>query len=149
PPLASLLLLHDLRNFLVRGVLGLGLVGVGQFLHLLLTRIPLVLGHLLRLLGGLEGLVAIPADVADGALGFLGELLYAGGHLLSLLAAHGRDGQADDLAVALRRQAQAAGLDGLFDLLDAAGVERADEDLLRVRRADGGELAQRRRRAVV
>ena len=39
-------------------------------------------------------------------------------------------------------------LDGLFDVLDRAGIERADDDLRRLRGADRGQLLDRRRRAV-
>ena len=70
-------------------------------------------------------------------------------HLLALLAAHRRHLQADHLAVVVGRHAQVAGADRLLDVLEDARVERPDDDLLRVGRADLGQLLQRRRRAVV
>ena len=58
------------------------------------------------------------------------------------LAAHlgrqRRNVDADHAAVVLRIEAQAAGLDRLFDVLDRAGIERANHDLRRLGRADRG-----------
>src|SRR5262249_42569877 len=48
-----------------------------------------------------------------------------------------------------RRQAQIAGLDRLDDVADDRRVKRADEDLLRLWRAQVGHLLERRRRAIV
>ena len=63
-------------------------------------------------------LVGVAADVADGDLRFLGQLLGAGDHLPAHVARERRDVEADHLAVALRREAQVAGDDALFDVLD-------------------------------
>ena len=51
-------------------------------------------------------------------------------------------------AVALRIEAQVAGLDRLLDVLERAGIVRANDDLLRLGRTDRGDLLDRRRRAV-
>ena len=68
---------------------------------------------------------------------------------MPLLAAHGRHGQADHLAVVVGRHAQVAAADRFFDLLEGGLIEGPDEDLLRVGRADLGQLLERGGRAVV
>ena len=69
--------------------------------------------------------------------------------LLALLDRQGRDVEPDHLAVGVGRQAQVADLDRLDDVADHRGIERPDQDLLRLGRAQVGELLQRRRRAVI
>ncbi len=59
-----------------------------------------------------------------------------------------RNVDADHAAVVLRVEAQVACADRLFDVLDRAGVERADHDLRRLGRADRGQRLDRRLRAV-
>ena len=69
--------------------------------------------------------------------------------LLALLDRQRRDVEPDHLAVGVGRQAQVAGLDRLDDVADHRRIERADQDLLRLGRAQVGQLLQRRRRAVI
>ncbi len=76
--------------------------------------------------------VGVAADVADGDFGFLGQLLGAGHHLAAHFARERRDVEADHLAVALRREAQVAGDDALFDVLDRPRIERPNHKLLRL-----------------
>ena len=88
------------------------------------------------LLAGVGVLVGVAADVADGDLGFLGQLLRAGHHLLAHVARQRRNVEPDDLAVAVGRQAQVAVDDAPLDVLDDRRIERPDDQLLRLGRAD-------------
>jgi hypothetical protein len=76
------------------------------------------------------------------------QLLDAGGHLPSHVGGEGRDGDADDAAIALRIQSQIAGLNRLFDVLDGAGVEGADDDLVGLGGANAGQCLDRSRRSI-
>src|SRR5438132_5449582 len=60
----------------------------------------------------------------------------------------GRDVEADDRAVGIRREAEIRRLDRLLDRLDEAAVVRLDQDLPWLGRVDLRELDQRRRNAV-
>src|SRR5207302_1055757 len=87
--------LFSKARFLVRHLRDLVLVLLEQVLHLLLALVAVVLSHLLGLLGLVEVLVGVAADVAAGDLGLLAGLPDARRHLLPLLAAHRRHLQPD------------------------------------------------------
>ncbi len=76
------------------------------------------------------------------------KLLDAADHLAADLGRQRRHVQADQPAVVLRIEAQVARLDGLFDVLERAGIVGANDDLVRLGRADGGHLLDRHGRAV-
>src|SRR5262245_933014 len=71
PPCGSVhrLLFHDFFGFLVGHLRYLVFVGFEQILNLLLAFVALVFGHFLVLLGGLDGLVGVAADIAACDLG--------------------------------------------------------------------------------
>ena len=94
------------------------------------------------------GFVAVAADVADGDLRLLGQLADAADHLAADFGRERRHVQADHAAVVLRSEAEIAGLDRLFDVLQRAGIVRADDDLVRLGSADRGDLLDGRRRAI-
>src|SRR5579875_495446 len=142
-------LLHDLRFFLRRHLGDPLLEFLQQRLYFLFAAIALVFGHFLGLLRLIEVLIAVAADVAASNLGVLGGFLDALHHLLTLFATHGRHLQADHLAVVVGRHAQIAGANGLLDLLEDAGIVRANDNLLWIRRADLGQLFQGCRRAII
>src|SRR5262245_14060336 len=89
------LLFQHFFGLLISRLLDLLLIPLEEGLHLLLAFVALVLGHFLAFLGLFEVLVGVAANIADGNLGLLGQLLDARDHLLALFAAHGRHGQAD------------------------------------------------------
>src|SRR5207237_43674 len=60
-----------------------------------------------------------------------------------------RDGEADELAVGHRVEAEIALADGLLDVLDLTLLPRLDGDQTRLGDADGGHLLDRRGHAVV
>src|SRR5262249_15439476 len=112
-PRSPSLLLHDLFGLLVRRFRDLPFKVLEQSLHFFLALVALVLGQLSILLGRVEMLVAVAADVAACDLGVLGRFLDARHHLLPLLAAEGRHGEANHLAVVVRRHAEVARPDRL------------------------------------
>src|ERR671936_797101 len=69
--------------------------------------------------------------------------------LLTPLLGELRDGQADDLPVVRRRQAQVGLLDRALDRLQRVGVEGLNGEQSRLGRVDRGELLERRLLAVV
>src|SRR5207302_2576538 len=79
-------------------------------------------------------------------LGLLADQLHV---LLAALFGEWRDGHADDLPVVRGVQAHVARAQGLLDGPDLALVVDLDHQQPRLRRADLGELVQRRGRAVV
>jgi hypothetical protein len=121
---------------------------LGQLLHFFLGAVAIVFAHDLVFLLRFGGFVAVAADVANGHLGFFGELFDARDELLADLSGQRRDVQANQPSVVLRCEAQAAGEDRLLDVFDRAGIERTDDDLRRLRRTDRSELLDRRRRAI-
>ena len=70
-------------------------------------------------------------------------------HVAAALLGHGRNGNADDLAVGDGIEAEIGGLDGLLNLLEDGGVPGRDEDELRLGRGDLRHLVDGRVRAVV
>src|SRR5262249_50621669 len=143
------LLLRNLFALGRRQLVRLGLVLLEDVLHLVLGLLGVVLGHGLGLLLGLDMLVGVAADVAARHLGILGQFLDLLRQLGPLLAGHGRDLEADHLAIIVRGQAQVAVPDRLLDVLEGGRVKWLDQELLWFRRADRGKLLDRRRRAVV
>eukprot|EP00166_Cyanidium_caldarium_P001937 ctg_204.g148 len=89
------------------------------------------------------------ADVAQGDARILGHLFGHLDQLASPLLSHRRHGDADQVAVGGRRQAQVALDDGLLDLHDGGLVVRLDLDEVGGGRRYAGQLRQRRLEAVV
>ena len=143
----TLILHHLLLRALARS-LALFFVLLGEFLDLFLDAVAVVFGEVFVFLGLVGDLVAVAADVADGDLGLLGQLLDAADHLAPHLGRQRRHVEADHPAVALRVEPQVAGLDRLLDVLDRARIVRADDDLRGLGGADRSDLLDRHRRAV-
>ena len=111
--------------------------------------VHVVLGDDLVLLGVLEHLVGLTADVAHRHAGFFRPPM----HLLDQRAAaffgQRRHHQTDDLAVVGRSDAQIRLHDRLLDRADVAGAEGLDGDQARLWHADSGQLIHGGRQAVV
>ena len=70
------------------------------------------------LLGLLDVVDCVAADVADGDLGVLAVFVDLLRQILAALLGQLREDQADDAAVVLRVDAEIGGLDGLFNRLE-------------------------------
>src|SRR5512143_2375270 len=124
-------------------------VFVGQILHLFLRLLAVVLGHVLVLLRLLQVLDGVAADVAQGDLRLLAEFLRQLDEVAPTLLVERRDGDADDLAVVHRVEAEVRGEDRLVDEGDGGAVVRLDRERVGVEDGDVAELVERRERAVV
>ena len=98
---------------------------------------------LLELVGG------VAAQVADLDPGLLHPLVDDSDEVLATLLGEWRDVEPDDRPVDVGHQPDVALGDRLLDGAEDAAVPRLDDDLVRLRDADPGELVERRRRAVV
>ena len=110
----------DLHQFLF--LLGAHLVDlfdvlVGEVLNVLFGLLLVVLGQLTLLLGLLNVVDCVAADVADGDLGILGVFADLLREILAALLGQLREDEADNAAVILRVDAEIRGLDGLFNRL--------------------------------
>src|SRR5262245_1589306 len=121
---------------------------VGRLLDGVVAATLLVLGHLLVLCEGLQLVVGLSPDVPDRHPRVLRELVHGLGELLAPVLGEGRQGEADHLAVVGGREAEVRLRDRLLDVVHLARVPRLDQQRLRIRHGDGGELIDRRDVAV-
>ena len=125
----------DLHQFLF--LLGAHLVDlldvlVGEILNVLFGLLLVVLGQFALLLGLLDVVDCVAADVADGDLAGLGILMDLLDELLTALLRELREVQADGLAVVLRVDAKVRLLNGALDGLEGRAVPRGDDELARI-----------------
>jgi hypothetical protein len=98
--------LHDLAFFAPPDLIYLTDRLVGQFLQPILGALDLVLGDVLFLLRLPQVVDRIAATVSDGHAGFLNALVNLLHEVTAALFVQGRQAEADDRAVAVRRQAE-------------------------------------------
>src|SRR5215216_2236277 len=127
----------------------LGHVLVGDALEALLGPAQLVLGDVAVALQALQGVLLVPADVADAGPRLLGPVLGQAHVLLAPLLGELGEGQADDLAVVGRVDAQVGVADGLLDRGGGVAVVRRDDQQAGLGGGDAGQLLERGRGAVV
>ena len=84
---------------------------VGQVLDVLFGLLLVVLGQFALLLGLLDVVDRVAADVADGDLGVFGVFADLLGEVLAALLGQLREDEADNAAVILRVDAEIRGLD--------------------------------------
>src|SRR4051794_782946 len=140
--------LQDLRLFALEVRVELGDALVGDLLKLGLRAALLVLADLALLAHLAQVVHDVAADVADLHAALLGDVMEDLDHLLAPLLGQRRDGQADELAVVGRVQAEVGVADRLLDRLDRVLVVGLHGQQLRLG-VDARELLERRRRAVV
>ena len=121
---------------------------VGDLLHLVEAPLLVVLRHLLVLGQLLQPIVGVAADDAHGVARLLGHLVDVAGQFLAALVGERRDGDADDLAVVVRVQAEVRGADGLLDRAHQRRVERLRDDHRRLGHRERGHLVERHAGAV-
>ena len=97
----------------------------------------------------LEVIGGVTPQVADLDSGLFHPLVDAPDDVLATLLGERRNVEADDRPVDVGHQADVALLDGLLDGAEDAAIPGLDDDLMRLRDADRGQLVERRRRAVV
>ena len=142
----------DLHQFLF--LLGAHLVDlldvlVGEILNVLFGLLLVVLGQFALLLGLLDVVDCVAADVADGDLGILGVFADLLREILAALLGQLREDEADNAAVILRVDAEIRGLDGLFNCLEQRPVPRLDDERAGVGGRDGADLVDGARLAVI
>src|SRR5262245_28229043 len=125
----------DFLLFAGEELIEFGDVGVGEFLDRGRVALELVLGQRLVVLGGLQLVVRLLPDVADGDLPFLAGLLRDLHELLPALLRERRDVEPDRVALPLRGELQVRRRDGLLDGLERVLVPGPDLDGLGVRGA--------------
>src|SRR5260221_1757119 len=144
PDMASRLNLEDLFLFRRADLVGHEDEAVGELLELGLSALHLVGGHAGALLLGLHLVVRVPAERADLHAALLHLLVEDLHQISTALLVERRNVEADEVAVVVRRHTEIGVGDRLLDRLDEALVPGLDDDLPRLRRADPGELDERR-----
>ena len=122
---------------------------VGEILDVLFGLLLVVLGQFALLLGLLDVVDCVAADVADGDLGILGVFADLLREILAALLGQLREDEADNAAVILRVDAEIRGLDGLFDGLEKRAIPRLDDERAGIGGRDGADLVDGARLAVV
>jgi len=122
---------------------------VGHLLDFFEGALLLVLANLFFFGHLLEGFVAVAADVADGGAVLLEVAVDVLADLSAALLGHGRDGDAENLAVGDGIEAEIGDADGLLDFLEDVGIIGRDDDELRLWRTELRELIDGGGRAVV
>src|SRR5919201_1591325 len=141
--------LEDLGFLALEELVDLLRVLVRELLDALLGAVLLVLADLALVDELLEVVDDVAPHVADSDAAVLGHPAHDLDELLTPLLGELRDGQADDLAVVRRRQAQVGLLDRALDRLQRVGVEGLNGEQSRLGRVDRGELLERRLLAVI
>src|SRR5438270_2347510 len=141
--------LHDLGFFAGRHLVDHADVTVSGLLHLVTTAPGLVGRNLLLLFQRLDPVHLLASDIANRDVGTLGVSLDEPGIFPPALLVQGRDGNPDQDAVISRIQPELRLLDRLFDRADNGAIPGLDEDQACFRHADGGQLVERRRVAIV
>src|SRR6266853_764378 len=129
--------LEDLRLLRLQDLVDRLEVIVVQLLRVLLAVLLLVFGHVLGLLDLADG---VSARVPHGHAPFLGVFVDHLHQLLAALFGERRQGDADDIAVVGRGEAQLGRLDRLLDRLEQAFVPRLHREQLGLRRRDARHL---------
>ena len=127
-PLPDRLVIHTCMtsaSFLLRELFHAADFFVGHLLDFFEGALLFVLADLLFFGEFLEGVVAVAADVADRGAVLFEDLVQVLADVAAALLGHGRNGDAHDLAVGMRIEAEIGGLDGLFDLLAGWSGPRA------------------------
>src|SRR3989440_585936 len=141
--------LHDLAFLAGSEFVDARDVAVGKLLQLLDGAAALVGRYLLLLLHRLEAVVVVAPDVPNGHVAGLGVPLDQPHVLAAALLVQRRDGDADDLAVVGRVEAELGFLQSLLHRRDDAAVPGLDDDHASLGCADRGQLVERRGIAVV
>jgi len=115
---------------------------VGELLDLVEGALLLVFGDFFVFGGFLDEVVAVAADVADGGAVIFEDAVEVLDDFLAAILGHGRDGDADDLAVVVGIEAEVGGAERLFDFGDEACVPGRDDDEVGVGSGDLADLVE-------
>src|SRR3990172_9024663 len=131
---------HYLIRFLLHNLIDLVAICLSLVIDQFLAAFKVVFGDYLVFFLLLEMFDRVSSDIPYVHFGLLAGLLGLNHKLLSSLPAQRRDIQSDDLPVDNRGDAKVAALDGLFDLLNRARIERLDNYHIELRRSQSRHL---------
>ncbi len=123
-------------------------VRVGRLLDQVGLYARIVLAHIAVFFRLLEHIHAVAADVANGDASRLGIIVGDLGQVAAALFVQLGQRHADHLPFPHRVEPQAAVADGLFDRIGELTVPDLHAQHARLRHGDGGQLVQRRARAI-
>ena len=141
--------LHHVGFFFARELFHATNFFVGHLLNFFDGALLVVFADLLFFGELLEGVVAVATNVANSGAVLFEDAVEVFDDVAAAFFGHGRNGNAEELAIRDRIEAEIGSLNRFFNLFDDRGIVGLDEDGLRLRRGDLRHLRDGSGRAVV